>query len=316
MRSWLLGAALVALIAPPALAQSTNAADSPIAEAPGRYLVFFPWNKATLTAEDQRIVAQAVEEFRRTGSARIDVTGFTDTSGSPSYNLQLSERRARMVADEIERQGVPAGDLVVVGRGQEDLRVPTADNVREVGNRRVEIVFDVPAATPKAAVAEATPEPPRHELVRRFTATLGALYGHNFGETDREGRDSKTQNDLAGAELSFNALPGDFASLTLKQAVLQSFNGVDNGINGRTGLGLGLTPLDLGVVRPYLSANLGYIYGQGVQDGVVAGPELGLDIGLTDTTVLNAKVAWDHQFRNSDFDEGILWAGLGLGYRF
>ena len=49
---------------------------------------------------------------------------------------------------------------------------------------------------------------------------------------------------------------------------------------------------------------------------MVAGPELGFDIPLNSTTILNAKVAWDHQFRNADFDRGILWAGLGLGYRF
>ena len=33
-------------------------------------------------------------------------------------------------------------------------------------------------------------------------------------------------------------------------------------------------------------------------------------------SVLTTKVAWDHQFRNADFDRGILWAGIGLGYRF
>ena len=107
MRSLLLGAAMVALMAPAAFAQSMDGADAPIMEGPGRYLVFFPWDKATLTADDQRIVAQAAEEFRRTGSARIDVTGYTDTSGSAEYNLRLSERRAQMVASELERQGIP-----------------------------------------------------------------------------------------------------------------------------------------------------------------------------------------------------------------
>jgi OmpA family len=318
MRSLLLSAAMAALLMPAAMAQSTDGADAPIMEAPGKYLVFFPWDKAALTTDDQRIVAQAAEEFRRTGSARIDVTGFTDTSGSAEYNLRLSERRAQMVADELARQGVAPNEMVVIGRGEEDLRVPTADGVREAGNRRVEIVFAVPAPAPVAepAVEAAAPPEPVRELPKPFTFTLGALYGHNFGESDESDSNDKTQNDLAGGELTFNALPGDVLSLTLKQAVLYSFNGLDDGINGRTGLGLGLTPLNLGLVRPFLSANLGYIYGEGVQDGIVAGPELGLDFGLTDATVLTAKVAWDHQFRNADFDKGILWAGLGLGYRF
>ena len=318
MRSLLLSAAMVALIAPTAMAQSTDGADAPLMEAPGKYLVFFPWNKAALTADDQRVVAQAAEEFRTTGSARIDVTGFTDTSGSPAYNLRLSERRAQMVAAELERLGVPAADLVVIGRGQEDLRVPTADNVREAGNRRVEIVFDVPAPAPAPVPEVAAKEEPPHpsEAVPRLGLELAALYGHNFGEQDDSGSNGERENDLAGVELSFNALPGDIASLTLKQAILYSFNGEDDGLNGRTGLGLGLTPLNLGLVHPFLQANLGYIYGPGVQDGAVAGPELGFDIELSRATVLNAKVAWDHQFRNADFDRGILWAGVGLGYRF
>ena len=150
----------------------------------------------------------------------------------------------------------------------------------------------------------------------RLGLELAALYGHNFGEQDDSGSNGERENDLAGVELSFNALPGDIASLTLKQAILYSFNGEDDGLNGRTGLGLGLTPVEPRPGPPVPQANLGYIYGPGVQDGVVAGPELGFDIPAQPRTVLNAKVAWDHQFRNADFDRGILWAGLGLGYRF
>ena len=98
MKSLLLGAAMAALLVPAALAQTGTGADAAMMEAPGKYLVFFPWNKATLTEDDQRVVGEAAAEFKRTGSARIDVTGFTDTSGSPAYNLRLSERRAEMVA--------------------------------------------------------------------------------------------------------------------------------------------------------------------------------------------------------------------------
>jgi len=317
MKSLLLGAAMAALLVPAALAQSGTGPDAAMMEAPGRYLVFFPWSKAVLTEDDQRVIGEAVAEFKRTGVARIDVTGFTDTSGSPAYNLRLSERRAEMVAAELERQGVARADMIVTGRGQEDLRIPTADNVREAGNRRVEIVFAVPAPEP-APVAEAPAPTPAEikEAVPRLGLTLGALYGHNFGEKDESGSNSEKQNDLAGLELTFDAVPGRLVDLALKQAVLYSFNGEEDGINGRTGLALGLKPFDLGAIQPYLHANAGYLYGSGVQDGFVAGPELGFNIGLSPATLLNAKVAWDHQFRNADFDRGILWAGVGLGYRF
>jgi hypothetical protein len=319
MRSLMLTVAVLALLTPAVHAQSVNDAATPFMEAPGRYLVFFPWDKAALTADDQRIVAQAAEAFRTTGSARIEVTGHTDTSGSAAYNLRLSERRAQLVADELERQGIAAADLVVIGRGEEDLRIPTADNVREAGNRRVEIVFDVPVAEPEPApvVAAAPAEPvPVDEPGPFLGLRMDALYGHNFGERDDDDGDGKSQNDLAGIEFSFNAVPGSLVSFNLKQAILYSFNGEDDGLNGRSGVSIGLTPLDLGIVKPYLSANAGYIYGSGVQDGIVAGPALGFDIPVGDRTVLNAKVAYDYQFRNADWDKGIVWAGLGLGFLF
>lgn len=320
MRSLIFSAAFLALLTPAVHAQSVNDAETPFMEAPGRYGVFFPWDKAELTAADQQIVAQAAEEFRTTGSAQILVTGHTDTSGSADYNLRLSERRAQMVADELERQGVSAADMVLIGRGEEELRIPTGDNVREAGNRRVEIVFDVAVAEPEpapvVAVEEAAEPMPVDEPGPFLGLRMDALYGHNFGERDDKQGSGKSQNDLAGIEFSFNAVPGSLVSLNLEQAILYSFNGEDDGINGRSGVSIGLTPLDLGIVNPYLSANAGYIYGSGVQDGIVAGPELGFDIPVGDRTVLNAKVAYDYQFRNADWDKGIVWAGLGLGFLF
>jgi hypothetical protein len=322
MKSLMLTVAVLALVAPAAHAQTAGDAAEPFMEAPGRYLVFFGLSKAALSAADRQVVADAVEEFRTTGSARIDVTGYTDTTGSADYNLRLSERRAEMVADELERRGVPASELVVIGRGEENLRIATADGVAEPGNRRVEIVFDVPPPAPEPApvVAEPAPEPtpePVEEEGELFGLRMAALYGHNFGERDDDEGSGKSQNDLAGIEFSFAALPGDLVGVSLRQAVLYSFNGEDDGVNGRSGVSIGLTPLNLGIINPYLSANAGYIYGPGVQDGAVAGPELGFNIPVSDHTVLNAKVAYDYQFRNSsDWDKGIVWGGLSLGFLF
>ena len=71
----------------------------------------------------------------------LQVTGYTDLSGSAGYNQRLSERRANAVAAALERLGVARGDMVVAGRGMNDPRVPTPPGVREPQNRRVEIVF-------------------------------------------------------------------------------------------------------------------------------------------------------------------------------
>ena len=320
MRQILLSVSLLALVATGAQAQTstgTMMGSDAGQVAAGTFRIFFGFDEASLTSEARQVITQAADEWRRTGSARVSVVGHTDTVGSEAYNLELSERRAESVAQELIRQGVPAAEITTIGRGESDLLVPTGDGVAEPQNRRVEIEIPQPPPEPVAAApvipAEPPPEPEPEEP-GRFTFTVGGLYGHNFGEKDRGG--SKTENDLAGVELTFNALPTAFGGVSLKQAALWSFNGVDDGLTGRTVASLNLMPLNLVVFRPFLSANFGGVYGEGVQDGLVAGPELGFDIGITESTILRAKVAYDYQFRNAGWDEGILWGGLNFGLRF
>jgi OmpA-OmpF porin, OOP family len=105
------------------------------------FLVFFDWDKDTITPEGRAIIAQAADAWRAGGNVTIQVTGYTDASGSAGYNQRLSERRANNVANALAQSGVPRQAMVVSGRGKNDQRVPTADGVREPQNRRVEIVF-------------------------------------------------------------------------------------------------------------------------------------------------------------------------------
>jgi OmpA-OmpF porin, OOP family len=105
------------------------------------YLVFFDWDKYNITPEGMQIIQLAANQYKSGGRVTLQVTGYTDTSGSPGYNQRLSERRANAVAAALERLGVPRSDMVVAGRGMNDLRVPTPPGVREPQNRRVEIVF-------------------------------------------------------------------------------------------------------------------------------------------------------------------------------
>ncbi len=324
MRSLLVGCSLLALLAPAAQAQMSTSSGADVApsrqESPGRYLVFFGFDRATLDAEARQVVTQAVEAYRSSGQAQVTLTGSTDTSGSPEYNQRLAERRAEAVRAELVRQGVPLASVTTISAGEDDLLVPTGDGVREARNRRVEIVMPQPAPAPMAEVAPAPAPMPAEpapmaepEEPDRFTFSLGPVYGHNFGESDAD--DDKTENDLLGAELVFNALPGFLGGLSLKQDVLWSLDGVDDGLAGRSVLSLDFAP-DLGIVRPRLSLNAGGVYGEGVQDGFVAGPELALDINFPGGFTLRPKVAYDYQFRNPAWDEGILWGGLDLGIRF
>ena len=105
------------------------------------YLVFFDWDKYTITREGNEIIRKAAAAWRSGAPVQINVTGYTDTSGSPGYNQRLSERRANAVASALVRLGVPRSEMAVRGRGENDLRVPTPPGVREPQNRRVEIIW-------------------------------------------------------------------------------------------------------------------------------------------------------------------------------
>lgn len=105
------------------------------------YLVFFDWDRYNITPEGYAVIRQAAAHFHAGAPVQIEVTGYTDLSGSPGYNKRLSLRRANAVAVALERQGVPRNDMIIRGLGESNPRVPTAQGVREPQNRRVEIVF-------------------------------------------------------------------------------------------------------------------------------------------------------------------------------
>ncbi len=100
--------------------------------------VLFEFDSADLTPEAARTIAALAEEIAATQGG-ISVVGHTDAIGTDEYNQGLSERRARAVADYLERAGVAPERLVVGGAGEAR---PIAPNETEAGraeNRRVEI---------------------------------------------------------------------------------------------------------------------------------------------------------------------------------
>jgi outer membrane protein OmpA-like peptidoglycan-associated protein len=124
---------------PPPPAPTPVAAPTP---APARtYLVFFDWDKAVLTDRARQIVAEAAQASTHVTYTKIQVNGYTDTSGTPQYNQGLSVRRAQAVAAQLVTDGVPKSAISIAGFGETHLLVPTAQGVREPQNRRVEIII-------------------------------------------------------------------------------------------------------------------------------------------------------------------------------
>lgn len=111
----------------------------PPATAPKQFMVFFGFNKANLTAEASRVVADAAAAAKEFGSASIVVVGHTDTVGSNAYNDALSMRRSQAVKDGLAGHGIPASAISTAGRGESELMVQTGDAVKEPQNRRATI---------------------------------------------------------------------------------------------------------------------------------------------------------------------------------
>ena len=69
------------------------------------------------------------------------LAGYADRSGNPRYNQGLSERRNTAVRGYLSSHGIPDGSVSSQAFGESNNRVPTADGVRELQNRRVEISY-------------------------------------------------------------------------------------------------------------------------------------------------------------------------------
>ena len=121
------------------------AAPAPMAAAPSpisrSYIVFFDWDKADLTDRARQIVSEAAANSTKVQYTKLEVNGYTDSSGTAAYNQGLSVRRAQAVAAELVKDGVPKSAITIQGFGETHPLVPTGAGVREPQNRRVEIII-------------------------------------------------------------------------------------------------------------------------------------------------------------------------------
>jgi opacity protein-like surface antigen len=107
----------------------------------GPYIVFFDWDKSDITPEAAGILDSAVTAYANCESVPIMLAGYADRSGSNRYNQGLSERRNTAVRGYLTSRGIADGAITSQGFGESNPRVPTADGVRELQNRRVEITY-------------------------------------------------------------------------------------------------------------------------------------------------------------------------------
>jgi outer membrane protein OmpA-like peptidoglycan-associated protein len=102
--------------------------------------VLFETNKYALSQEAQLKLAKLAGIIQAHPGLNLAIEGYTDTTGTPDYNLKLSQQRADAVREFLVSQGLSADTITAKGLGQAD---PVADNGTAAGrklNRRVEII--------------------------------------------------------------------------------------------------------------------------------------------------------------------------------
>ena len=106
---------------------------------PVSFTLYFLENRDELTPESRPILTQIIAEISRYPAPEIVVIGHTDRVGALARNDALSLQRAGRMRDELVKAGVDPARIRVEGRGEREPLVPTADEVAEPRNRRVEI---------------------------------------------------------------------------------------------------------------------------------------------------------------------------------
>jgi len=103
--------------------------------------VLFDTGKAELNSGAARKLDQLAQFLTEHSDRRVQIEGFTDSVGTDSYNLDLSQRRADAVRSALRGRGIDPDRITTQGFGKE---FPVASNAESGGrqlNRRVEVTI-------------------------------------------------------------------------------------------------------------------------------------------------------------------------------
>jgi len=106
----------------------------------GLKTVFFPYDKATLSASEKAKLDGNVSWMKKNSSVKLTIEGNCDQRGSNEYNLSLGERRANAVKQMMINEGVAANRLSTVSFGEEKPLVQGDSESAMEKNRRANFV--------------------------------------------------------------------------------------------------------------------------------------------------------------------------------
>jgi peptidoglycan-associated lipoprotein len=105
-------------------------------EAAGLRDVHFDFDRATLRAEDVRIVDANARWLLEHPGTLVLIEGHADERGTNEYNLSLGETRARVTRDQLVARGVVASRITILSYGEERPKCKESAETCWAHNRR------------------------------------------------------------------------------------------------------------------------------------------------------------------------------------
>ncbi|HEY0200567.1 MAG TPA: ammonium transporter [Burkholderiaceae bacterium] len=142
------------------IAGSAFAADFPSAK------ILFETGKTDLSAESSESVKKVAEYLAATKDAKVQLSGYTDTTGDPAQNAELAKNRALAVSAALKAAGV-TDEQIVLKKPEESEKAGNPDQARAV-----ELTLAGAAAAEPAAAAAPVPKIDSGDTAWMLTSTM------------------------------------------------------------------------------------------------------------------------------------------------
>lgn len=103
--------------------------------------ILFPYNSTDILPAGRQNLREFAASLQRYPNTEVLIVGHTDSRGSDSYNMDLSQRRAQAAKSLLVQQGVASSRISTAGRGETEPIAPNDTEYNMQQNRRVEIVI-------------------------------------------------------------------------------------------------------------------------------------------------------------------------------
>ena len=98
----------------------------------------FEYNSADITPDSETTLMKALKTLQDNPDIEVEISGHTDSDGSSSYNMGLSQRRADSVKDWLVSHGISSDKIQAVGYGEDNPIAPNDTPENKYKNRRIE----------------------------------------------------------------------------------------------------------------------------------------------------------------------------------